>query len=90
MKVSVIGCGYLGAVHAAAAGAQVHFLCVGVGAPQSKTSDGADLTFLVAATEALLPHLASGTAVVGKSAAPVGTLPGWTSVEPAGLSGMRK
>ena len=127
MKISVIGCGYLGAVHAAtlasmghtvagidvdpakvdqlgrgqapffepgldellrdgratgrltfstdfaaAAGAQVHFLCVGT--PQSKTSDGADLTFLVAATEALLPHLARGAVVVGKSTVPVGTV----------------
>ncbi|HEY1155999.1 MAG TPA: UDP-glucose/GDP-mannose dehydrogenase family protein, partial [Arthrobacter sp.] len=106
MKISVIGCGYLGAVHAAtlasmghsvvgidvdpgkvrqlalgtapfhepgldellqdgrttgrlqfstdpadARGAQVHFLCVGT--PQEKTSDAADLTFLVSATEAL-------------------------------------
>ncbi|QOD04444.1 UDP-glucose/GDP-mannose dehydrogenase family protein [Pseudarthrobacter sp. BIM B-2242] len=127
MKISVIGCGYLGAVHAAtlasmghsvvgidvdaakvdqlgrglapffepgldellrdgrttgrlkfstdfaaAAGAQVHFLCVGT--PQSKTSDGADLTFLVAAAGALLPHLARGAVVVGKSTVPVGTV----------------
>ncbi|BCW66088.1 UDP-glucose 6-dehydrogenase UdgA [Arthrobacter sp. NicSoilB4] len=127
MKISVIGCGYLGAVHAAtlasmghtvvgievdaakagqlgrgtapffepgldellrdgiatrrlsfstdfadAAGAQLHFLCVGT--PQSKTSDGADLRYLVAATEALLPHLAAGSAVVGKSTVPVGTV----------------
>ncbi|MDQ0679602.1 UDPglucose 6-dehydrogenase [Arthrobacter pascens] len=127
MKISVIGCGYLGAVHAAtlasmghtvvgidvdatkvdqlgrglapffepgldellqdgratgrltfttdvakAAGAQVHFLCVGT--PQAKTSDGADLTYLVSATEALLPHLARGAVVVGKSTVPVGTV----------------
>ena len=127
MKISVIGCGYLGAVHAAtlasmghtvvgidvdaakveqlgrgaapffepgldellrdgiatgrlsfstdfadAAGAELHFLCVGT--PQSKTSDGADLSYLVAATEALLPHLAAGSAVVGKSTVPVGTV----------------
>lgn len=127
MKISVIGCGYLGAVHAAtlasmghtvvgidvdaakvgqlgrgaapffepgldellrdgiatgrlsfstdfadAAGAQLHFLCVGT--PQSKTSDGADLTYLVAATESLLPRLAAGSAVVGKSTVPVGTV----------------
>ena len=127
VKISVIGCGYLGAVHAAtlasmghtvvgidvdatkvdqlgrglapffepgldellqdgratgrltfstdiakAARAQVHFLCVGT--PQSKTSDGADLTFLVAATGALLPHLARGAVVVGKSTVPVGTV----------------
>ena len=127
MKISVIGCGYLGAVHAAtlasmghsvvgidvdaakvaqldrgaapfyepgldellrdgrangrlafstsfadAAGAALHFLCVGT--PQSKTSDGADLSYLVAATEALLPFLAPRAAVVGKSTVPVGTV----------------
>ncbi len=127
MKISVIGCGYLGAVHAAtlasmghsvvgidvdaakvaqldrgaapfyepgldellrdgrangrltfsthfadAAGAELHFLCVGT--PQSKTSDGADLSYLVSATEALLPFLAPGAAVVGKSTVPVGTV----------------
>ncbi|MBT2555017.1 UDP-glucose/GDP-mannose dehydrogenase family protein [Arthrobacter sp. ISL-5] len=127
MKISVIGCGYLGAVHAAtlasmghpvvgidvdpakvdhlargfapffepgldellrdgratgrltfstdfadAARAQIHFLCVGT--PQSKTSDGADLSYLVTATESLLPHLSRGSAVVGKSTVPVGTV----------------
>ncbi|KUM37041.1 UDP-glucose dehydrogenase family protein [Arthrobacter sp. EPSL27] len=127
MRISVIGCGYLGAVHAAtlasmghtvvgidvdsakveqlgrgaapffepgldellrdgiATGrlrfstdfadttrAQLHFLCVGT--PQSATSDGADLTYLVDATEALLPHLLPGAAVVGKSTVPVGTV----------------
>jgi UDPglucose 6-dehydrogenase len=127
VKISVIGCGYLGAVHAAtlasmghavvgidvdpgkveqlargaapfhepgldellrhgrstgrltfsteaaaAKGAQVHFLCVGT--PQDKTSDAADLTFLVSAIETLLPHLAAGAVVVGKSTVPVGTV----------------
>ncbi|WP_251422287.1 UDP-glucose/GDP-mannose dehydrogenase family protein [Pseudarthrobacter sp. NCCP-2145] len=127
MRISVIGCGYLGAVHAAtlasmghtvagidvdpgkvdelargaapfhepgldellrdgrstgrltfstdAAGAQeaqVHFLCVGT--PQDKMSDAADLTFLVSAIETLLPHLAAGSVVVGKSTVPVGTV----------------
>ncbi|WP_426998514.1 UDP-glucose dehydrogenase family protein [Pseudarthrobacter sp. N5] len=127
MKISVIGCGYLGAVHAAtlasmghtvvgidvdankvdhlgrgfapfyepgldellqdgratgrltfsadfadADGAQVHFLCLGT--PQSKTSDGADLSYLVSATRALLPHLSRGAVVVGKSTVPVGTV----------------
>lgn len=127
MKISVIGCGYLGAVHAAtlasmghtvvgidvdpgkvehlaqgmapfhepgldellqdgrgtgrlrfstdpadARGSQVHFLCVGT--PQDKASDAADLTFLVSATRALLPHLAAGAVVVGKSTVPVGTV----------------
>lgn len=127
MKISVIGCGYLGAVHAAtlasmghhvvgidvdaakvehlnrgaaaffepgldellrdgiatgrlrfstefadAATAQLHFLCVGT--PQSKTSDGADLSYLVAAIAALLPYLAPRSVVVGKSTVPVGTV----------------
>jgi UDPglucose 6-dehydrogenase len=127
VKISVIGCGYLGAVHAATLAsmghtvvgidvdrgrveqlgrgqapffepgldellrdgrttgrltfstdfadtkqAQVHFLCVGT--PQSKTSGGADLSYLVSATEALLPHLARGAVVVGKSTVPVGTV----------------
>ena len=127
MKISVIGCGYLGAVHAAtlasmghtvvgidvdpakvdqlsrgaapfhepgldellqdglatgrlsfsttaaaAKAAQVHFLCVGT--PQHKASDAADLTYLVSAAEALLPHLAAGAVVVGKSTVPVGTV----------------
>ena len=127
MNISVVGCGYLGAVHAAtlasmghkvvgidvdaakvdhlgrglapfhepgleellqdgrttgrltfstdfadAAGAQVHFLCVGT--PQSKTSNGADLGYLVAAAKALLPHLGRRAVVVGKSTVPVGTV----------------
>ncbi|WP_426302459.1 UDP-glucose dehydrogenase family protein [Arthrobacter sp. R-11] len=127
MKISVIGCGYLGAVHAAtlasmghtvvgidvdaqkvahlnkgfapfhepgldellrdgfatgrlsfstefedAASAALHFLCVGT--PQSKTSDMADLSYLIAATKSLLPHLAKGAVVVGKSTVPVGTV----------------
>ncbi|WP_240987130.1 UDP-glucose/GDP-mannose dehydrogenase family protein [Arthrobacter sp. Soil736] len=55
-----------------AAGAQIHFLCVGT--PQSKTSDCADLSYLVSATESLLPHLGRGSAVVGKSTVPVGTV----------------
>jgi UDPglucose 6-dehydrogenase len=52
--------------------AQVHFLCVGT--PQDKMSDAADLTFLVSALETLLPHLAAGAVVVGKSTVPVGTV----------------
>jgi UDPglucose 6-dehydrogenase len=126
MRISVIGCGYLGAVHAAcmaelghdvvgidvdehkvselsagrapffepglpevlgralesgrlrfstdlsdAAGAEVHF--VAVGTPQTKGSHAADLTYVNAAVEGLLPHLADGDLVVGKSTVPVGT-----------------
>ncbi|MEL4320087.1 UDP-glucose/GDP-mannose dehydrogenase family protein [Leifsonia sp. YIM 134122] len=126
MKISVIGCGYLGAVHAAsmaelghdvigidvdetkiaalaegrapffepglpeilisgvnsgrlrfstdiadAAGAVVHF--VAVGTPQKKGSYAADLTYVDAAIDALLPHLSAGDLVAGKSTVPVGT-----------------
>jgi UDPglucose 6-dehydrogenase len=127
MRISVIGCGYLGAVHAAglasmghhvtgldndpsrvevlaqarapffepglddllaeglAAGrlvfttdpadvadCQVHFLCVGT--PQKRGGEpGADLAYVEAATKSLLPHLAPGAVVAGKSTVPVGT-----------------
>lgn len=126
MKLSVIGCGYLGAVHAAAmasighevvgidvdqrkidalskgeapffepglqeiltagiaagnlrfttdmaeaAGAKVHF--VGVGTPQQKDSYAADLTYVNGAFDELLPYLAPGDIVAGKSTVPVGT-----------------
>jgi len=126
MRLSVIGCGYLGAVHAAAmasighevvgidvderkvaalsrgeapffepglqqiltdgiasgrlsfttdmsaaAGATVHF--VGVGTPQQAGGYAADLTYVDAAIDGLLPHLADGDIVAGKSTVPVGT-----------------
>jgi len=126
VKLSVIGCGYLGAVHAAAmaelghevvgidvderkieslsagrapffepglpeilasasasgrlsfttsmaaaAEATVHF--VAVGTPQKAGSQSADLTYVDAAVEALLPVLKPGDLVVGKSTVPVGT-----------------
>lgn len=126
MRISVIGCGYLGAVHAAcmaklghdvvgidvdaekisalsaarapffepglealleevqatgrltfttdmsaARGSQVHFICVGT--PQKKGENAADLTYVDAATAGLLPHLAPGDLIVGKSTVPVGT-----------------
>lgn len=124
--MSVIGCGYLGAVHASAmaelghevvgidvdiekiaqlqeahppffepglpeilasatasgrlrfstdiadaAGSRVHFIAVGT--PQKPGSYAADLRFVDAAVESLLPHLAPGDLVVGKSTVPVGT-----------------
>lgn len=125
VRISVIGCGYLGAVHAtamtvlghsvvgidlderkvatlsqgrttfyepglpelltdavatrrltfstetsAASGARVHFIAVGT--PQSE--DGtAQVGFVDAAVDALLPQLAPGDLVVGKSTVPVGT-----------------
>ncbi len=126
MKISVIGCGYLGAVHAAsmaelghdvvgidvdaakisslaegrapffepglpeilksalasgrlsfstdfaaAEGAAVHF--VAVGTPQKPGEYAADLTYVNAAVDALIPHLSDGDLVVGKSTVPVGT-----------------
>jgi UDPglucose 6-dehydrogenase len=58
----------------AAAGADVHFLCVGT--PQRPGSHAADLSALDAAVDALLPHLTGPTLVVGKSTVPVGTAAG--------------
>jgi len=126
VRLSVIGCGYLGAVHAAAmasighevvgidvdarkiealskgeapffepglpeilaegiasgrltfttdmsaaSGAKVHF--IGVGTPQQKDGYAADLTYVNAAVDALVPHLSPGDIVAGKSTVPVGT-----------------
>ncbi len=126
MKISVIGCWYLGAVHAASLasvghdvvgvdidaakveslsygrspiyepelpellraglesgrlqfsadmsdvkGATVHFIAVGT--PQRLGSSSADLTYVDQAFADLLPHLAEGDIVVGKSTVPVGT-----------------
>ncbi|MCU1404849.1 MAG: UDP-glucose/GDP-mannose dehydrogenase family protein [Glaciihabitans sp.] len=126
MKLSVIGCGYLGAVHAAsmaelghdvvgidvdagkiellssgkapffepglpeilasaiasgrlrfstdlsdAQGSAVHFIAVGT--PQRKGEQAADLTYVNAAVEGLIPFLTDGDLVVGKSTVPVGT-----------------
>lgn len=55
----------------AAAGSDVHFICVGT--PQKKGENGADMAYVDAATMALLPHISSGNIVVGKSTVPVGT-----------------
>ena len=126
MKLSVIGCGYLGAVHAAsmaelghtvvgidvdaakidllrsgkapffepglpeilesalasgrltfstdmadAEGASVHFIAVGT--PQRKGEQAADMTYVNGAVDGLIPFLADGDLVVGKSTVPVGT-----------------
>ena len=54
-----------------AADATVHF--VAVGTPQSRDGHAADLTYVDAAIDALLPHLKDGDLVVGKSTVPVGT-----------------
>ncbi|MBC7630248.1 UDP-glucose/GDP-mannose dehydrogenase family protein [Aeromicrobium sp.] len=126
MHISVIGCGYLGAVHAACmaklghevsgfdvdgdkiaalqraeapffepglpglladamatgrlsfstdpasvVGSTVHFVCVGT--PQRASSNAADMVYVDAAITTLIPHLADGDLVVGKSTVPVGT-----------------
>lgn len=126
MRISVIGCGYLGAVHAAcmaklghdvvgidvdsekistlaaakapfyepgledllqevqetgrltfstdmslAKGSQIHFICVGT--PQKLGENGADLTYVNAALDSLLPYLEPDNLIVGKSTVPVGT-----------------
>jgi UDPglucose 6-dehydrogenase len=62
---------------AAAAGATVHF--VGVGTPQIQGGYAADMTYVNAAIDALLPHLSEGDIVAGKSTVPVGTA---ASLEP--------
>ena len=142
MKLSVIGCGYLGAVHAAAmaelghevvgvdvdpvkieqlragrapffepglpqvlasagasgrlrfttdladaADAIVHF--VAVGTPQSRDGNAADLRFVDAAIDGLLPLLEDGDLVVGKSTVPVGTARRLAERIAAGGSGAR-
>jgi len=54
-----------------AAGAAVHF--VAVGTPQRPGELAADLSYVEAAIDALIPHLGEGDLVVGKSTVPVGT-----------------
>ncbi|GAA0307518.1 UDP-glucose/GDP-mannose dehydrogenase family protein [Kineococcus aurantiacus] len=126
MRMTVIGCGYLGAVHAAcmaelghevigidvdpekvaalqaarapfyepglpellertmatgrlrfttdmaeAAGSAVHFVCVGT--PQKRGEFAADMKYVDSAVDSLLPHVAAGELVIGKSTVPVGT-----------------
>jgi UDPglucose 6-dehydrogenase len=56
---------------AAAASADVHFLCVGT--PQLDGGHGADLVALWAAVDALATQSRPGALVVGKSTVPVGT-----------------
>ncbi|MGF0118024.1 UDP-glucose dehydrogenase family protein [Promicromonospora sp. Marseille-Q5078] len=52
-------------------GARVHFVCVGT--PQRRDGQAADLSYVDAAVDALVAHLAPGDVVVGKSTVPVGT-----------------
>ena len=69
----------------AAQGAIVHF--VGVGTPQQRDGYAADLTYVNAAIDALLPHLSPGDVVAGKSTVPVGTAAGLAPrVEAAGAT----
>ncbi|NKX52325.1 UDP-glucose 6-dehydrogenase, partial [Arthrobacter deserti] len=56
---------------AEAAGAAVHFVCVGT--PQRKGEYAADLAYVEAAAAALAPHLRPGDVVAGKTTVPVGT-----------------
>lgn len=56
---------------AAAADADVHFICVGT--PQTPGSNAADMRWVDGAAASLAPHLARPTVVVGKSTVPVGT-----------------
>jgi UDPglucose 6-dehydrogenase len=56
---------------AAAAAADLHFICVGT--PQAPGENRADLTYVYAAADALGAHLRPGSLVVGKSTVPVGT-----------------
>jgi UDPglucose 6-dehydrogenase len=51
--------------------ADVHFVCVGT--PQQTQGFAADMTYVYAAIASLVPHLKSGSLVVGKSTVPVGT-----------------
>lgn len=53
------------------ADASVHFIAVGT--PQVENGFAADVRFVDAAVQALLPHLSPGMIVVGKSTVPVGT-----------------
>jgi UDPglucose 6-dehydrogenase len=52
-------------------GAVAHF--IGVGTPQKKGENAADLKYVDSAIEALIPYLSDGDLVVGKSTVPVGT-----------------
>ncbi len=70
---------------AEAKGAKVHF--IGVGTPQQKDGYGADLTYVNAAVDGLVPYLSDGDIVAGKSTVPVGTAAELTPrVEAAGAT----
>jgi UDPglucose 6-dehydrogenase len=54
-----------------AAGAEVHFICVGT--PQRGDGSAADLGYIDAVVESLAPYLTKECLIVGKSTVPVGT-----------------
>jgi UDPglucose 6-dehydrogenase len=56
---------------AAVADCTVHFVCVGT--PQKHGENAADLTYVNAAVDTLLPYLKPGDVIAGKSTVPVGT-----------------
>jgi len=69
----------------AAKGAEVHF--IGVGTPQQKDGHAADLTYVNAAIDGLVPFLSEGDIVAGKSTVPVGTAATLADrVEPTGAT----
>jgi UDPglucose 6-dehydrogenase len=51
--------------------ADAHFICVGT--PQKKGEFGADISYVTAVVETLVPLLANDSLVIGKSTVPVGT-----------------
>lgn len=53
------------------ADSRIHFVCVGT--PQKPGEFAADVTYVDAAVDSLVPHLTSTSVVVGKSTVPVGT-----------------
>jgi UDPglucose 6-dehydrogenase len=66
-------------------GAAAHFVCVGT--PQRKDGHAADLTYVDAAIDAMLPHLSPGDVVAGKSTVPVGTAAGLAErISPTGAT----
>jgi UDPglucose 6-dehydrogenase len=70
---------------AEAKGSKVHF--IGVGTPQQRDGYGADLTYVNAAVDSLVPYLSEGDVVAGKSTVPVGTAAELTPrVEEAGAT----
>jgi len=64
--------------YAAAADADVHFICVGT--PQRPGELAADLTYVFGAARSLAPHLNRPSLVVGKSTVPVGTAAEFTKI----------